>query len=427
MPPILRDSSPNRRPPRASPTKRGRGDDRSLASGHSRPSSVILPNSDPLTRELSDLSGSYLNGNTAPRTEEHSSSSSGNTYRPWRLAKILSAREPTHPQPHDDGSSSKAFRNSDGIEVVDSSVVPWLRQISISSSASTSSSSYEGEGSPPKNHRVPLVILLMDPSRKLYELMQLWVDVGVDSVRDVLQAVQLNLMDTWKQDYDGIFGVGDNKKLNTLIHVLPLSHYRPHPRQIWVAKPWAMSAKATQALAYNLLPHLQSLGLIEYTNHTLTLTQVAQSRIYVPQGILRHHHACQFLSFCPSFEPVRRQPVRVDVLAVGSEDESSSISNSKATASVTSVALRSNSSFVPDPNSLAARDGVEEETIEEERVRRWSSLLCALRCHRRHPPPQERQDRGLWKVWEDNESISVVSESSRVPLLLQSTSGRGSF
>ena len=490
MPPILRSNDTHRempptrqsRPPRTSPPKRfqqqqQRADERSITSatsGNSRPSSVVLRSAEPLSRDLSDLSGSYLNGNTRPRSSAaaatvHSDHSATSYQRPWRQGKILSAREPTHPQPRHDDDSVGAVRKTSVlvdrrgvVEVVDPAQrkksLPSLEQLSLNSSGS----SIEVE-----NYRVPLILLLIDPGRKIYELMQLWVDAGVDTVRDVLQALQQNLADKWRQDYDGIFQVvsrQDRMEVDQLIHVLPIANYDVKPHEVWVAKPWAMSAKAAIPYAQHVVQHLRGLGIVQYASSSslspirrkaqtkaLTLTKDAQSRVYVPEGIMRHYHACQFLSFCPPFESVGPQ-VRVDVLAVGAEsiDEGSSVSLSLKSSNHSvrnqreqhqqDAASSSRASSVTrvHPESLAAKDGEAVESLDDSyerghaRRRSLGNLLCGLNCSRRRALLQgfeptentfETSSKTLWRVWED-ESIngSVVSESSRMPLLISKSS-----
>ena len=127
-------------------------------------------------------------------------------------------------------------------------------------------------------HRFPLLILLMDPHRKIYEFEQLWIDIETDTVRDVLHAIQLSLSDRWRQDYDGLFQVR-NQMFNQLIHILNVEKYGVQPLEIWVAKPWAMSAKAT----------------IQYANSSLWRLWSAKSRRrilsslgWVPSKSFRH-------------------------------------------------------------------------------------------------------------------------------------------
>lgn len=355
------------------------------------PSSVHVKGGEiSLTRDLSDLSGSYMNGNTpvrgyagAGRTvpcNVYPSDASGNSYqRPWRHAKVLS-RLPLHPQPHADDESSvgvfhrrstkqivalKNNRNSSNqeeISVVDrgeetievevglttggvavSGMSSALFRVKNAITSSTdddplisleNSSSHSKHAAQHPNKRTPIVLILMDPQRKKYELMQLWMDAAQDTVRDVLQAVTRNLTDnsSWRQDYDGLFQVRNNH-FSQLIHVLAAGKYDVVPGEVWVAKPWSMSAKATVGYASTLLNHLKQIGVLQYARASdfdskwkqligrakhsgedtvLVLSKAAQKRVYVPEGILKHHHACQFLSFTPPFEAEEQ---RVDVLS----------------------------------------------------------------------------------------------------------------
>ena len=321
-----------RRPPRTTPKRWLVSDNQSHGSGDSSaatPTSVTLGAASVLTRELSDLSGSYLNGTTVPRgngsePSVYQSDQSATSYqRPWRLAKILSSREPSHPQPPPDCNDSvgvfkeKLLVGPQGLV----EVVPHC-----DNSVDTGDSSRHHE-------RQPIVILLMDPGRKTYELMQLWIDMVSDSVRDVLHAVQLALSNRWRQDYDGLFQTRNNT-FHQLIHILDVAKYDVQPMELWVAKPWAMPAKATVSYASKAVQHLQQLHIISQLGHNeadkakltptrkpdetiLVLSREAQTRSYVPGGILRHHHAHQFLSFSPPFE----SSFRVDVLAGDAPDD----------------------------------------------------------------------------------------------------------
>lgn len=322
------------RPPRTTPKRWADDRSRSSAGVHSAsassgtppnaatPSSVLVGS--PLTRDLSDLSGSYLNGNTAPR-QLNKAQIPGNVYpcdqsatsyeRPWRHAKILSSREPMHPQPYDvSGRNDMVMVDRHGvIEVV------------------TEQDEYTDITMEEDHHRSPLVILLMDPGRKIYELMQLWIDVSTDTVRDVLHAVQQGLSEKWRQDYDGLFSVRNN--YNQLIHILNVSKYEVQPHEIWIAKPWSMSAKGTIRYASELLNHLKCLNVLTPVSNPrwkfvrpraddviLALSKAAQARVYVAGGIFKHHHASQFLTFIPPFET----NVRVDVLGADLDDASAS-------------------------------------------------------------------------------------------------------
>lgn len=161
------------------------------------PSSVLVGS--PLVRELSDLSGSYLNGSPLPKklpsTPSRGNHVPQNIYpsddtsvsyeRPWRQAFILSQQAM-----HDSEEASPASVTKKAVIMVERNEdVEVIKR-----------NDAEAEG---ESHRLPLVLLLMDPGKKQYEMLQLWVDVTTDTVRDVLHAMQGKLTDKWKQDYDG--------------------------------------------------------------------------------------------------------------------------------------------------------------------------------------------------------------------------------
>ena len=196
------------------------------------PTSILMAAPE-LTRDLSDLSGSYLHGNPAPRSHRGAVPSSvysaepslDSIQREWRLAHFLSHRptSATIPGPPGPDLNTILVEQSGIIEVV-------RRDDDLSI----------------KDHvREPIVILLMDPGKKIYELMQLWIDPSMDNVRSVLQSVQQKLADKrWRQDYDGLFQVrGEN--FTQLIHILNVSKYDVQPYELWIGKPWSMSAKST--------------------------------------------------------------------------------------------------------------------------------------------------------------------------------------
>jgi hypothetical protein len=339
------------------------------------PSSVHLvhtgsTNSKPyaLSRDLSDLSGSYYNGNTGRSTSTAIVTPNlhdNDTTATWKHAKVLSSpRLPQHPQPHyiDDESSYGANRNLQlcrrQSSFSSSSLSPLQQQQRLTvgskistipfvsmergdvievcmpqTSAATSSDGGMSLSTDKKNvNRLPLVLVLMDPSRKLYELLQLWIDTSIDTVRDILQTINKNIVvEQWKQDYDGLFQIRNNH-FSQLIHVLPAGKYDIVPGEIWICKPWSMTSKQTVSYAGTLLNHLKSLQILQYrkcseygpiwkqwkvfrstsnNNNTsnnklddtvLVLSKKATQRLYVPGGILKHHHACQFLAFVPPFE-----------------------------------------------------------------------------------------------------------------------------
>jgi hypothetical protein len=459
-----------KRPPRTTPKRWA--DDRSngvhsASLSSSTPRSATTPSSvqvgPPLTRDLSDLSGSYLNGNTAPRGSNilkvpgsvYQSDQSATSYeRPWRLAKLLSSREPMHPQPHD--VSARLPRN-ERVMVDRQGVVEVVR-------AQHDCMNMMEED----HHRSPLVILLMDPGKKIYELMQLWIDTSTDTVRDVLHAVQHGLSEKWRQDYDGLFSVRNN--YNQLIHILNVSKYEVQPHEIWVAKPWSMSAKGTISYASELLNHLKGLNVVTPVSNPrwkfvrpraddviLALSKAAQARVYVAGGIFKHHHAVQFLTFVPPFEA----NVRVDVLGADMNDDASasqlseSVSGDRSTSisgkrSIKSLSSARNKSFemslkVEHPISTAGcfRNGRKvtdnksvdppSRTKAESRglLRALSSLNCACsRGSKSKDDPYGMDVNELettfvssevgaagWKVFEEDGSI--ISDS--FPLLTTST------
>lgn len=321
---------------------------------------------------MSDLSGSYYNGGTGGGGGGHSSRANTTTAPVltivptsgcWRHAKVLSShRLPQHPQPPADDESSVGVRG----------VRRQLQQQQTTTSVMNGNSQVEAievcvqdtSNNTPNNlvaglpaaedeknsNRTPLLLLLMDPSRKMYELLQMWMDASQDTVRDVLQTVNRNLDNSnhWKQDYDGLFQVRNNH-FSQLIHVLVAGKYEVVPGEVWVCKPWSMSAKQTVTHASTCLNHLKEIGILQYRrvsdfapvwkqwmrnksadDTVLVLSKTASQRVYVPEGILKHHHACQFLSFVPPLEEEEnvhlKRGVMVDVLSGDGDDANSTAS-----------------------------------------------------------------------------------------------------
>jgi hypothetical protein len=232
------------------------------------------------------------------------------------------------------------------------------------------------------HHRSPLVILLMDPGRKIYELMQLWIDVSTDTVRDVLHAVQQSLPDKWRQDYDGLFSVRNN--YNQLIHILNVSKYEVQPHEIWVAKPWSMSAKGTIGYASECLNHLKCLNVLTPVSNPrwkfvrpraddviLALSKAAQARVYVAGGIFKHHHASQFLTFVPSFET----NVRVDVLGADLDDASASQLSESASGTMSGASI-------PKKRSIMSLSPASNRSVEASLQAENPSSLITMGCFR---------------------------------------------
>lgn len=206
-------------------------------SGNSTtPSSVILAAS-PFTRELSDLSGSYMNGVGSRGSKIHSVP--GQIYDqakgPWRQAYILSEIPPEKVERSVKGGADSTrdativVNKSDVVEIVDRVETP----LDLT------------EQMQPQNHnRIPIMVLIMDGGRHGYELMQIWVDKSTDYIRDVVTTIQKSMPDKWKQDYDGIFQVRGNR-FTQLIHILKVQKYDAQVNELFIAKPWSMTAKVT--------------------------------------------------------------------------------------------------------------------------------------------------------------------------------------
>jgi hypothetical protein len=226
------------------------------SSSVATPSSVHLIGS-PLVRELSDLSGSYdhVNGSPLPagsrggipRNIFGSPRESPLTLRqPWHQAHSLSSPAPETDGPRmpvlDSVSGSQDMimvEGNGGVEVMSpqlrsETALPEKRPIDVFES-----------GTDTENHdRCPIVIVLMNPGFKSYELMQLWLDTKTDTVRDVLHTLRQSLPSTWNQDYDGLAQFRRDR-LSQLINCLRIQQFAVVPFEIWVAKPWALSADHT--------------------------------------------------------------------------------------------------------------------------------------------------------------------------------------
>jgi hypothetical protein len=168
-------------------------DQQSVGNQSSTPSSVLVHRI-PLTRDLSDLSGSYAgrtcvsgasstalqprqhplgekagggnnnnnNNGTSSRNAASSSSLVLASHRDWTQARILSPREPHHPQPQSSGDSvSIALRRRGGggpgpqqpgtkpFLVVEPTAVELIENLDVGTD----------------QRRIPLIVLLMDPAR----------------------------------------------------------------------------------------------------------------------------------------------------------------------------------------------------------------------------------------------------------------------
>lgn len=247
-------------------------------AANSTPSSVYMP-SVPLSRDnMSDLSG--LSGGTRASSVPGQIFDPKTFQQPWRQAYCLSSQPPpltatTTAQPHNSNKKLQGgnVKDTDDNDNNDQSPSIWVAQndvVEIFDNWQTALG-FDRITKPPQqqqqqpHNRTPILILLMDPNRHCYELMQLWVDRGLDSIRDVMQALQRNLShqhqshqhqeiqsqqtklpstSSWKQAYDGIFQVRGHR-FTQLINIIRLVKYDVQPQEILVAKPWAMTAKVT--------------------------------------------------------------------------------------------------------------------------------------------------------------------------------------
>ena len=296
------------------------------SSKRSTPSSVMVGST--ISRELSDLSGSYMHGNPAyysssrssasiPRhirtTDSHTSLSS--IHKPWRQAYVLSKSDRSVAGTTSKGENQNGENDSEddslalilvertgGVELVQRPNIDDVFPMTL----------------PNERKRTPLIILLSDHSRRQYEIMQLWIDHETDSVRSVLQSVRQSVPDRWRHDYDGLIQIRAGKP-SQLIHVLSVKEYDARPYEIMFAKPWAMAAKLAGHHALALLEHLRSIGVATSqapegpdggrtdskstpVEDTMVLSVAARSRVPPQTAILTHLHASQFLSFSPPFE-----------------------------------------------------------------------------------------------------------------------------
>lgn len=217
------------------------------------PSSVVIGSPTALNRNLSDLSGSYVNDSPmpskgtpsrvgVPRNIFSSLRESPLTMRqPWRQAYSLSS-----PAPDDNGPAMPVLNfpllpedmimveRNGGVEVVPPEVFELKASLSVSLP----------RGVIEKSDRFPIVIVLMHPGNKTYELLRLWLDTENDTVRGVLHSVRQNIPHSWNQDYDGLVQPRGNR-LSHLINCMRIKQFAAVPNEVWVAKPWALAMEHT--------------------------------------------------------------------------------------------------------------------------------------------------------------------------------------
>lgn len=294
----------------------------SASTGSSRrsvatPSSVLV-GSITSKSDLSDLTGSYMNGDKhcpiRPGIPSHiypSDASINSFQRPWHQAYVLSTPSPDESAYQIPDTKS---RKQDLIFVEQGGNVEIVRQ--------------DEEVSP---SITPLLILCMDPLRKLYEIMQISIDAEVDSVRDVLRLVKQKVAEDsrWRQDYDGLLHLKE-AKISQLIHCLGVRNYDVQPFEVWIAKPWSLSATVTAHYGVSLVEHLKEIGVVTQAGASYRLSMVAQGRIYGSDTTLDFRHAQQYLAFSPPFESFPFAPSPFS--EVGSMDDHSSLHTGGASA-----------------------------------------------------------------------------------------------
>jgi hypothetical protein len=245
----------------------------SAANSGATPSSVYMP-SVPLSRDVSDLSG--LSGGTRASSVPGQIFDPKTFQQPWRQAYCLSLQPPpTTMQGRESESDAKNNDNNNRYgENQNRGPSIWVAQNDVVEIFDNLQSALGLDRFQMAGHnRIPIMILLMDPHRHCYELMQIWVDRAMDSIRDLMHALQQNLSQdhshstnhlhhhhhqpqqhqsqpqpqkpsSWKQAYDGIFQVRGHR-FTQLINIIRLVKYDVQPHEVLVAKPWGMTAKVT--------------------------------------------------------------------------------------------------------------------------------------------------------------------------------------
>ena len=219
----------------------------SAANSAGTPSSVYMPSSVALSRDVSDISG--ISGGTSRGPSSNNIPrqifDSKSLTRPWKQAYNLSKIPPEC-----QGNVSSCRRNeentvsNDGQTIIRSPSI-WVAEndvVEIFDSLESSLGLDRFQIMRGKHNRIPIMILLIDPSKQVYELMQIWVDRSIDSIRDLIQVLQHKLPVNWKQAYDGLFQVRGHR-FTQLINIIRLVKYDIQPHEILVAKPWSMAAK----------------------------------------------------------------------------------------------------------------------------------------------------------------------------------------
>ncbi|CAJ1933790.1 unnamed protein product [Cylindrotheca closterium] len=110
--------------------------------------------------------------------------------------------------------------------------------------------------------KTPVLLVLMDSRRNLYEIIRLFIDAEIDSAKSVVDLVQESIPDRWKPSCDGIFqkrGV----TFTQLINILKLRKYDIQPNEIFIGKPVYMTSRQTMSAANGILEHLENRGFLK--------------------------------------------------------------------------------------------------------------------------------------------------------------------
>jgi hypothetical protein len=319
-------------------------------SNRSTPRSVVL-GSVTLSRDLSDLSGSYYHGTHVPSAGQktvprHIYRDDGSTIsslqKSWMQAYVISTPSPDTIL-NDLMDANDITKPCIFLEVNNS--------IELVRRGTHKAPLYAINASP----RIPIFVLLMDTNKRTYEILRIFIDTETDNVRDVLNSIRKNLPDYWKQDYDGLLQVRSEAP-SQLIHCLSVQHYDVNPYELWIAKPWSMSAKIAGHCGDGLIDHLKHVGVLVDTKESadtiIKLSEAAAARIYEPDGILDHYHAQQYLSFSPPFEKL------VEARFVAADNRSISHGSAQSVSTPRSASL--------SEKLQALREEDDENTFSEE-------------------------------------------------------------
>jgi hypothetical protein len=215
----------------------GGGESSSVVSGMTSigttPRSIALA-AYPLVRDLSDLSGSCIGSLSVSRGQHQEVTTSidaidaslaSSSDRPWAQAKILSSKQPQHPQPPTDCNDSIAF------------VRKRLRDPQVVYEAEDEDDACRSCASE-REDRVPVLVLLMNPATKQFELMQIWVDLAEDTVNCLMKTIRNSIINNTEETTSSVslltFYTCPSTKFG------PMKCWSPSPPPCWVALPLLM-------------------------------------------------------------------------------------------------------------------------------------------------------------------------------------------